>query len=504
MTGSPVRPGFANGREKNAGGSPGADPGLQDGATAMFPEIHEECGVFGVLGHPEAANLVYLGLYALQHRGQESAGIASSDGERIIFHKQMGVVADIFSEDILAKLPGNLAIGHVRYSTAGTSELKNAQPFVVDFESGSIAIAHNGNLVNAQRLKNELEVQGSIFQSTMDTEVIIHLIARSRLDRIEDRIVDALSRVRGAYSLVFLTRDKLIGVRDPHGIRPLVFGKIKGGHVLCSETCALDLIEGEVLREVEPGEMIVVDEQGARFSRPFSPAPPRFCIFEHVYFARPDSIFGGSSVYQVRKRLGRQLAEECPADADIVIPVPDSGVPAALGFSEASGIPFEMGLIRNHYVGRTFIEPQQSIRHFGVKIKLNVVRDVVGGKRVVVVDDSIVRGTTGRKIMKMIRDAGAKEVHVRVSSPPTTSPCFYGIDTPLRRDLIGATHTLEEINRYLTSDSLGYMSIEGLHSCVPNEGKGYCDACFTGDYMVPLEVEDTEEQLPLFRGSVRI
>ncbi len=504
MTGSPRRPGFANGSEKNADGKPGADPGFRDGVMAMFPEKHEECGVFGVLGHPEAANLVYLGLYALQHRGQESAGIASSDGEVIIFHKQMGVVADIFSEDILAKLPGNLAIGHVRYSTAGTSELKNAQPFVVDFESGSIAIAHNGNLVNAQRLKNELEVQGSIFQSTMDTEVIIHLIARSRLDRIEDRIVDALSRVRGAYSLVFLTRDKLIGVRDPHGIRPLVFGKIKGGYVLCSETCALDLIEGEVLREVEPGEMIVVDEQGARFSRPFPAAPPRFCIFEHVYFARPDSIFGGSSVYQVRKHLGRQLAEECPADADIVIPVPDSGVPAALGFSEASGIPFEMGLIRNHYVGRTFIEPQQSIRHFGVKIKLNVVKDVVGGKRVVVVDDSIVRGTTGRKIMKMIRDAGAKEVHVRVSSPPTTSPCFYGIDTPLRRDLIGATHTLEEINRYLTSDSLGYLSIEGLHSCVPNEGKGYCDACFTGDYMVPLEVEDTEEQLPLFRGSVRI
>jgi len=504
VTGSPVRPGFANGREKNAGGRPGADPGLRDGVTAMFPEIHEECGVFGVLGHPEAANLVYLGLYALQHRGQESAGIASSDGEGIIFHKQMGVVADIFSEDILAKLPGNLAIGHVRYSTTGTSELKNAQPFVVDFESGSIAIAHNGNLVNAQRLKNNLEVQGSIFQSTMDTEVIVHLIARSRLDRIEDRIVDALSHVRGAYSLVFLTRDKLIGVRDPHGIRPLVFGKIKGGYVLCSETCALDLIEGEVLREVEPGEMIVVDERGARSSHPFPASPPRFCIFEHVYFSRPDSIFGGSSVYQVRKRLGRQLAKECPADADIVIPVPDSGVPAALGFSEASGIPFEMGLIRNHYVGRTFIEPQQSIRHFGVKIKLNVVRDVVGGKRVVVVDDSIVRGTTGRKIMKMIRDAGAKEIHVRVSSPPTTSPCFYGIDTPLRRDLIGATHTLEEINRYLTSDSLRYMSIEGLHSCVPNEGKGYCDACFTGDYMVPLEVEDTEEQLPLFRGSVRI
>ena len=466
--------------------------------------MHEECGIFGVYGHAESANLTYLGLYALQHRGQESAGIASSDGEVITFHKEMGLVADIFSEDILARLTGNIAIGHVRYSTTGTSELKNAQPFVVDFESGSIAIAHNGNLVNAHRLKTDLEVEGSIFQSTMDTEVIVHLIARSREGRIEDRIVDALSRVRGAYSLVFLTRDKLIGVRDPHGIRPLVFGKIKGGYVLCSETCALDLIEGEVLREVEPGEMIVVDESGARSSRPFFPAPPRFCIFEHVYFARPDSILGGASVYQVRKRLGRQLAKECPAEADIVIPVPDSGVPAALGYSETSGIPFEMGLIRNHYVGRTFIEPQQSIRHFGVKIKLNAVRDVVGGKRVIVVDDSIVRGTTGRKIIRMIRDAGGKEVHVRVSSPPTTYPCFYGIDTPLRRDLIGATHTLEEINRYLTSDSLGYLSTEGLHACVPNGGKGYCDACFTGDYMVPLDVRETEEQLPLFRGSVRI
>ncbi|MGZ8459892.1 MAG: amidophosphoribosyltransferase [Candidatus Deferrimicrobiaceae bacterium] len=466
--------------------------------------MHEECGIFGVYGHPEAANLTYLGLYALQHRGQESAGIASSDGEVITFHREMGLVADIFSEDILARLAGNIAIGHVRYSTTGTSELKNAQPFVVDFERGSIAIAHNGNLVNAHRLKRDLEVEGSIFQSTMDTEVIVHLIARSRENRIEDRIVDALSRVRGAYSLVFLTRDKLIGVRDPHGVRPLVFGKIRGGYVLCSETCALDLIEGEFLREVEPGEMIMVDERGARTSRPFFPASAKFCIFEHVYFARPDSIIGGTSVYQVRKQLGRQLAKEQPADADIVIAVPDSGVPAALGYAEASGIPFAMGLIRNHYVGRTFIEPQQSIRHFGVKIKLNAVRDVVGGKRVIVVDDSIVRGTTGRKIMKMIRDAGAKEVHVRVSSPPTTHPCFYGIDTPLRRDLIGATHTLEEINRYLTSDSLGYLSVEGLHACVPNGGKGYCDACFTGAYMIPLEVVEIEEQLPLFRGSVRI
>jgi amidophosphoribosyltransferase len=472
----------------------------------MSDRFHDECGIFGVFGHLEAANLTYLGLYALQHRGQESAGIACADGDLITFHKEMGLVADIFSEEILARLHGHLAIGHVRYSTAGTSELKNAQPFVVDFESGSIAVAHNGNLVNAHTLRRTLEVEGSIFQSTMDTEVIVHLIARSRMERVQDRIVDALSQVRGAYSLLFLTRDALIAVRDPYGIRPLVFGKIRkgGGYAVCSESCALDLIEGEMIREVEPGEMIVIDERGVHATKPFLPAPPRFCIFEHVYFARPDSILGGTSVYQVRKRLGRQLALERPADADIVIPVPDSGVPAALGYAEASGLPFEMGLIRNHYVGRTFIEPRQSIRHFGVKIKLNPVRDVVAGKRVVVVDDSIVRGTTGRKIIRMIRDAGAVEVHVRVSSPPTTYPCYYGIDTPLRRDLIGATHTIEEINTYLSSDSVGYLSIEGLHACVPNPGRGYCDACFTGNYMIPLDVRESEEQLPLFRGSVRV
>jgi amidophosphoribosyltransferase len=465
----------------------------------------EECGVFGIYGHPEASNMTYLGLYALQHRGQESAGIASADGEVITFHKEMGLVADIFSEEILARLPGPIAIGHVRYSTTGSSELKNAQPVVVDFESGSIAVAHNGNLVNAPEIKRELEVNGSIFQSTMDTEVIVHLIARSRKERIEDRIVDALNQVRGAYSLLFMTRDKLIGVRDPHGIRPLVLGKTKGnGTVICSESCALDLIEAEFEREVEPGEMVVADARGVHSYRPFLPAVERFCIFEHVYFSRPDSILGGRSVYEVRKELGRRLARECPADADIVIPVPDSGVPAALGFSEASGFPFEMGLIRNHYVGRTFIEPQQSIRHFGVKIKLNAVRDVVGGRRVVVVDDSIVRGTTGRKIIKMIRAAGAKEIHVRISSPPTCYPCFYGIDTPLRRDLIAATHTLEEINTYLTSDSVGYLSMQGLHACVPNGRTTYCDACFSGSYTVPLEAEETGEQLPLFRGSVRI
>ena len=466
---------------------------------------HEECGIFGIHGHSEASNMTYLGLYALQHRGQESAGIASADGEVITFHKEMGLVADIFSEGVLARLPGHIAIGHVRYSTTGSSELKNAQPVVVDFESGSIAVAHNGNLVNAHEIKRELEISGSIFQSTMDTEVIVHLIARSRKERIEDRIVDALNQVRGAYSLLFMTRDRLIGVRDPHGIRPLALGRTKGGGtVICSESCALDLIEAEFLREVDPGEMVVVDPRGMQSYKPFLPAVERFCIFEHVYFARPDSILGGRSVYEVRKELGRQLARECPATADIVIPVPDSGVPAALGYSEAAGIPFEMGLIRNHYVGRTFIEPQQSIRHFGVKIKLNAVRDVVAGRRVVVVDDSIVRGTTGRKIIKMIRAAGAKEIHVRISSPPTCYPCFYGIDTPLRRDLIAATHTLEEINTYLTSDSTRYLSMQGLHACVPNGKTTYCDACFSGNYTVPLEADETEEQLPLFRGSVRV
>ena len=472
----------------------------------MSDSWHDECGVFGIHGHPEASNMAYLGLYALQHRGQESAGIASTDGERIIFHKEMGLVADIFSEEILSRLPGHMAIGHVRYSTTGSSELKNAQPLVVDFESGSIAVAHNGNLVNAQELKRELEVSGSIFQSSMDTEVFVHLIARSRKERIEDRIVDALNQVRGAYSLLFMTRDKLIGVRDPHGIRPLALGKMKGegGTVITSESCALDLIEADYLREVEPGEMIVVDARGTHSHRPFLPAVERFCIFEYVYFARPDSIMGGTCIYEVRKALGRQLAKECPAIADVVIPVPDSGVPAALGFSEASGIPFEMGLIRNHYVGRTFIEPQQSIRHFGVKIKLNAVRSVVSGKRVVVVDDSIVRGTTGRKIIKMIRAAGAKEVHFRISSPPTCYPCFYGIDTPHRRDLIAATHTGEETNTYLTSDSLGYLSMEGLHACVPNRETTYCDACFSGNYSIPLETEEPSEQLPLFRGSVRV
>ncbi len=470
----------------------------------MSYEIREECGIFGVYGHPESSKLTYLGLHALQHRGQESAGIASSDGECIFFHKEMGLVADIFDEETLEKLPGHLAIGHVRYSTTGTSELKNAQPIVVDFEQGSLAIAHNGNLVNAHVIRRELEREGSIFQSSMDTEVIVHLIARSKEELLENRIVDALEKVKGAYSLVFLTSDRLIGVRDPHGFRPLVLGKVKNGWVLSSESCALDLIEGELVREVDPGEMVVITEKGVTSLRPFLPSPQRFCIFEFVYFSRPDSIFMGTSVYNIRKELGKQLAREQSVEADIVIPVPDSGLPAALGFSEESGIPFMMGLIRNHYVGRTFIEPQQSIRHFGVKLKLNAIKDVISGKRVIVIDDSIVRGTTGRKIIKMIRAAGAKEVHFRISSPPTEFPCYYGIDTPIRRDLIAATHSIEEINRYLTSDSLGYLSVSGLHRCCPGDGADiYCNACFTGRYPVTFDFAE-QEQLHLFKSQASV
>ena len=472
----------------------------------MSFELTEECGILGVFGHEEASNLAYLGLHALQHRGQESAGIASSDGETIYFHREMGLVADIFDEETLEKLPGPMAIGHVRYSTTGTSELKNAQPLVVDFGKGSLAVAHNGNLVNAHVIRAELDQEGSIFQSSMDTEVIMHLIARSREEQLEKRIVDALEKVMGAYSLVFLTNDKLIGVRDPHGFRPLVLGKVKGSWVISSESCALDLIEGELVREIEPGEMVIVEKDGIRSLRPFLPTPSRFCIFELVYFARPDSVFMETSVLNVRKELGRQLAREQGVEADIVIPVPDSGLPAALGYSEESEIPFAMGLIRNHYVGRTFIEPQQSIRHFGVKLKLNAVRDVIRGKRVIVIDDSIVRGTTGRKIIKMIRAAGAREIHFRISSPPTSYPCYYGIDTPLRRDLIAATHSIKETNRYLTSDTLGYLSTDGLHKCCPGEGADiYCNACFTGNYTVSFDFGE-QEQLHLFRArqSVRI
>ncbi|HHD10844.1 MAG TPA: amidophosphoribosyltransferase, partial [Deltaproteobacteria bacterium] len=396
----------------------------------MSDRFHDECGIVGVYNHPEASNIAYLGLYALQHRGQESAGIVSSDGKKLYSHKEMGLVADIFTGGILKKLPGKNAIGHVRYSTAGESHIRNAQPFVVDYARGSIAIAHNGNLVNARLLRDELEAYGSIFQSDMDTEVIMHLIASSKEGTLTGRLVHALSKLKGAYSLVILTDSCLIAIRDPYGFRPLVLGRLKDGWVVASETCAFDLIEADYLREIEAGELLIIDEKGLTSHKPFPQVPYSPCIFEFIYFARPDSNVFGANVHSVRKNLGRELAREHPVEADVVIPVPDSGVGAAIGYAEESGIPFDMGLVRNHYIGRTFIEPQDSIRDFGVKIKLNPVRDVIDGKRVVVVDDSIVRGTTSRKIIKMIRDAGAKEVHLRISSPPTIASCFYGIDTP--------------------------------------------------------------------------
>jgi amidophosphoribosyltransferase len=467
----------------------------------MEDKFREECGVVGVFGHPEAATLAYLGLYALQHRGQESAGIVSSNGEALISHRAMGLVADIFEQATLATLKGSIAIGHNRYSTTGNTVLKNCQPFVVEWAHGALAIGHNGNLVNAELLREELEERGSIFQSTSDTEVIIHLIAASPGSTLVDRLVDALRRVQGAYSLVMMTEDRLIGARDPAGFRPLVLGRLGEAWVLASETCALDLVDAVYEREIEPGEIVEITAAGLRSIRPFAPQPPRRCVFEYVYFARPDSMLFGRNVYEVRKELGRQLARESAVPADIVIPVPDSGLPAAIGFAEEAGIPFEMGLIRNHYVGRTFIEPSSSIRHFGVKVKLNAQRAVLAGKRVVVVDDSIVRGTTSRKLVTMLRQAGAREVHMRISSPPTRNPCYYGIDTPTRAELIASSQGLEEIRRYLGADSLAYLSLEGLYAFTQGRSESFCDACFSGAYPVPLAEEPRARQLHLFEAS---
>ncbi|WP_305046161.1 amidophosphoribosyltransferase [Geoalkalibacter sp.] len=468
----------------------------------MFDKLHEECGVFGIFGHPEASNLSYLGLYALQHRGQESCGIVASDGTRLRAHRGMGLVADVFrDEDIFSRLSGRSAIGHVRYSTAGGSDIKNVQPIMVDYLRGSIAVAHNGNLVNAQEIRNELELTGSIFSTTSDTEVIVHLLARSQADSLPDRIGQILQDIRGAYSLVFLTETRMVAVRDPNGFRPLVLGRLDGAYVVASESCAFDLIEAEFIREIEPGEMVLIDKDGMKSYHPFGKVNPTPCIFEHIYFARPDSVVFGRQVYGVRKEFGRMLAREHAVAADVVIPIPDSGVPAAIGYAEESGIPFQLGLIRNHYVGRTFIEPQQSIRHFGVKIKLNPVREVIEGKRVVVIDDSIVRGTTARKIIKMIRAAGAKEIHVRISSPPTSFPCYYGIDTPTRKELISSSHTIEEINRYITSDTLGYLSREGMREAAGmpgSKGGHFCDACFSGFYPVKFPRLKADSQLGLF------
>ncbi len=468
----------------------------------MFDKFNDECGVFGIFGHPEAANLTYLGLYALQHRGQESCGIVSSDGLKLRAYKRYGKVADVFKDDaIFNDLPGSSAIGHVRYSTAGGTDVRNCQPINVDYHRGSIAISHNGNLVNADVVRNQLEQSGSIFSTSADTEVIVHLLARAQGDGLADRIVEALKQIRGAYSLAFLTETRMVAVRDPNGFRPLCLGKLDGAFVIASETCAFDLIEAEFIREIEPGEMVVIDKNGMTSYKPFDVVKPTPCIFEYIYFARPDSTIFGHEVYNVRKEFGKTLAREHAVDADVVIAIPDSGMPAAIGYAEESGIPFQLGMIRNHYVGRTFIEPAQSIRHFGVKIKLNPVREVMAGKRVIVVDDSIVRGTTARKIVKMIRDAGAKEVHMRISSPPTMFPCYYGIDTPTRSELIASSHSVEEITKYITADSLGYLSADGMRSTVKCPTTGdcpYCDACFTGDYPIRFPKMKADSQLGLF------
>jgi amidophosphoribosyltransferase len=447
-------------------------------------KFRDECGVFGIFGHPEAANLTYLGLYALQHRGQESAGIATSDGEKLRVSRAMGHVADAFDERALEGLPGHVAIGHTRYSTAGESRLQNAQPILIDCAHGQIAIAHNGNLVNANELRDRLVRDGSIFQTSSDTEVVLHLYARSREHTVEGALVESISQITGAFSFALLTKDRLIAARDPHGFRPLALGKLDDAYIVCSETCALDLIGATYVRDVEPGELLIISEGGLRSLRPFPPAPLAHCVFEHVYFARPDSYVFGKSVNEVRTELGRLLARESRVDADVVCPVPDSGVCGATGFAEASRIPMEMGLIRNHYVGRTFIQPQQAIRHFSVRVKLNPVRSVLEGKRVILVDDSIVRGTTSRKIVKMVRAAGAREVHMRIACPPTISPCFYGVDTPNRSELIAANHQLEEIREFIEADSLAYLSLDGLLRAVAPQGSSYCTSCYTGVYPV--------------------
>jgi amidophosphoribosyltransferase len=470
-------------------------------ATRRADHFHDECGVFGVHGHPEASHITYLGLYALQHRGQESAGIVSTAGvgREHHVHRAMGLVADIFSEKTLQKLPGRHAIGHVRYSTAGGSQLRNAQPFYATTDGGPVAIAHNGNLVNAVPIRKELEGRGAIFSTTADSEVIVQLLARSRERTQEERLLDALSRVKGAFSLVMLTGEAMIAARDPRGFRPLSLGRLDGAWVVASETCALDLIGASFERDIDPGEVVVIRRGRLRSLRPFSVERERFCIFEYIYFARPDSNLNGHNVYAFRKELGRVLAREHAVPADVVVPVLDSGNTAALGYAEEAGIPYEQAMIRNHYVRRTFIEPAQSIRHFGVKVKHNAVRGVLHGKRVVLVDDSIVRGTTLTKLVTMIKAAGAREVHVRVSSPPTIGPCHYGVDTPTREELIAHEHSVDEIREMIGADSLGFLSLEGLRRAGESLKRGFCDACFSDDYPVEVTQPGPAPQLSLFR-----
>ncbi len=470
-----------------------------------FDKFREECGVVAIYAHPEAEKLAYLSLHALQHRGQESAGIVTSNGLILQAHRAMGLVADIFTEDVLSRLHGNLAIGHTRYSTAGDSALFNAQPIMVQSNKGMMALAHNGNLVNAQEIRARLEGQGSIFQTNSDTEVIVHLIALSKEHTLPEAMADALRRVEGAFSLVMISPDRIFAARDPRGFRPLAMGRIprlegqkQDTIVFASETCAFDLIGAVYEREVKPGELVIVGPEGVTSRFYASAAPQSSCIFEHVYFSRPDSLVFGRPVQVSREELGRELAREAPAEADIVVPVPDSGVTAAVGYAAESGIPFRFGLIRNHYVGRTFIEPRQSVRDFGVKLKLNPVRSLLKDKRVVLIDDSIVRGTTSRKIVRMIRSAGAKEVHMRISCPPTISPCFYGVDTPSKKELIAANKSVEEIREYIGADSLAYLSLEGMKkACADGDKTNYCTACYTGAY--PTNWVDVEEIQPAAR-----
>ena len=473
--------------------------------------FHDECGVFGVYGHPEAANFTYLGLYALQHRGQESAGIVASTGTDLNQHKAMGEVEEIFQPNVLAKLKGASAIGHTRYSTAGDKALLNAQPIMIDCNKGKIAVGHNGNLTNALEHRRRLEHRGSIFQTNSDTEVILHLIARSQARNFSAALGDALNQVEGAYSLLVLTPEELYAVRDPRGFRPLALGKIttldgSDAWAVASETCAFDLINAEYVRDVEPGEMLRISRSGIESIHFSPPKPHQYCIFEHVYFSRPDSIVFGRAVNESREMLGRLLAREHPAEADMIVPIPDSGVPAAIGYALESKIPFRMGLIRNHYIGRTFIEPSQAIRNFGVKLKLNPVRNLIAGKRVVLVDDSIVRGTTSRKLVRLMREAGAKEVHMRISCPPTISPCYYGVDTPTKEELVASSNSPEEICKYLGADSLGYLSLAGLRQAVNDTEGKFCTSCYTGVYptdLVQLEVRE-ENGTAKFKEEVTV
>ena len=468
--------------------------------------LREECGVFGVYGHPDAAALTALGLHALQHRGQEAAGIVTFDGERFNAERRMGLVGDHFSsEKVINRLQGRSSLGHVRYSTTGETILRNVQPLFAELSAGGLAVAHNGNITNGLTLRRDLISQGAICQSTSDTEVILHLVSRSKKGRIIDRYIDALRSLEGAYALVALTNKKLIGARDPLGIRPLILGQLNGAYILCSETCALDIIGAKFVREIENGEVVVISDEGVESHRPFPRQQARPCIFEYIYFSRPDSILGGRSVYEVRKELGKQLALEAPVDADVVVPIPDSGVPAALGYAQQTGIPFELGIIRNHYVGRTFIEPTQTIRSLGVKLKHNANRAVVAGKRVVLIDDSIVRGTTSVKIVRMMYEAGAREVHMRISSPPIKFPDFYGIDTPEEKSLLAATHSLEEMRQFIGVTSLSFISIEGVYRSTGFAGRDnhrpqFTDHCFTGDYpthLTDIIGESAKQQLSL-------